>query len=102
MCPRWSAERAPRPLRPGLLTDRPGMSVGTVVIDRPGGGVGVLTLNRPHVLNAIDSALLHELRAALTDFDRDDAIRAIVLTGAGDRAFSAGADIHESAAWSAA
>jgi enoyl-CoA hydratase/carnithine racemase len=78
------------------------MSVGTVLIDRPGGGVGVLTLNRPHVLNAIDSALLHELRAALTDFDRDDAIRAIVLTGAGDRAFSAGADIHESAAWSAA
>lgn len=78
------------------------MSAGTVLIDRPGGGVGVLTLNRPQVLNAIDSTVLSELRVALTDFDHDDEIRAVVLTGAGDRAFSAGADIHESAVWSAA
>jgi enoyl-CoA hydratase/carnithine racemase len=78
------------------------VSAGSVLVDRPGGGVGVLTLNRPHVRNAIDSAMLAELRAALTEFDNDDEIRAIVLTGAGDRAFSAGADIHEGAAWSAA
>jgi enoyl-CoA hydratase len=58
-------------------------------------GVAVVTLNRPDVLNALNSALLRELSAALAEFERDDAIRAVVITGAGTKAFAAGADIAE-------
>ena len=58
--------------------------------------VGVITLNRPKALNALNLELLKELVGALEDFDRNDAVRAIVLTGS-DRAFAAGADIKEMA-----
>ena len=61
-------------------------------------GVALVTLNRPEVLNALDFALIGELTEALEALDRDDACRAIVITGAGDRAFAAGADIKELAA----
>jgi enoyl-CoA hydratase len=57
--------------------------------------VALVTLNRPEVLNALDFALIEELTDALEALDRDEACRAIVLTGAGDRAFAAGADIKE-------
>ena len=60
------------------------------------GSVGVITLNRPKALNALNAELLKELVAALESWDRDDAIRCIVLTGS-DRAFAAGADIKEMA-----
>jgi enoyl-CoA hydratase len=60
------------------------------------GSVGVITLNRPKALNALNAKLLKELVAALEAWDRDDAIRCIVLTGS-DRAFAAGADIKEMA-----
>ena len=60
-------------------------------------GVGVITLDRPRVLNALSEALYQELDAALTAMERDDDVRAIVLTGSGNRAFSAGGDIHEMA-----
>jgi enoyl-CoA hydratase len=60
------------------------------------GSVGVITLNRPKALNALNAELLKELVAALEAWDRDDAIRCIVLTGS-DRAFAAGADIKEMA-----
>ncbi|MBS1955687.1 MAG: enoyl-CoA hydratase/isomerase family protein [Cyanobacteria bacterium SZAS-4] len=56
--------------------------------------VGIVTLNRPKVLNALNHELMAELVKALEAFDRDDAIRVIVLTG-GERAFAAGADIKE-------
>jgi len=58
-------------------------------------GVALLTLNRPEVLNALDYALIDRLMALLDRVEADDGIRAVVLTGAGDRAFSAGADIRE-------
>src|SRR3972149_3812467 len=58
-------------------------------------GVGLVTLNRPDVLNALSTQLVRELDAALTAYEADDDVRCVVLTGAGDRAFSAGADIHE-------
>ncbi|HSO30284.1 MAG TPA: enoyl-CoA hydratase-related protein [Candidatus Sulfomarinibacteraceae bacterium] len=61
-------------------------------------GVALVTLDRPRVLNALDFALLAELTEALESLDRDPACRAIVITGAGERAFAAGADIHELAA----
>jgi enoyl-CoA hydratase len=58
-------------------------------------GVALLTLDRPEVLNALDFDLLDELAAALEALDGDSACRAVVITGAGDRAFAAGADIAE-------
>ncbi len=56
--------------------------------------VGVITLNRPEALNALNSTLISELNSALDDFETDDGIGCIVLTGS-DRAFAAGADIKE-------
>lgn len=56
--------------------------------------IGVVTLNRPNVLNALSHELMAELVAALEEFDRDEEVRAIVLTG-NERAFAAGADIKE-------
>jgi enoyl-CoA hydratase len=61
-------------------------------------GVAVLTLNRPKVLNALNAALLLELDAALDALGADDSIRAVIVTGAGEKAFAAGADIQELAA----
>lgn len=54
-----------------------------------------LTLDRPHHLNAIDFATIDRLQAALDAIERDPTLRAVILTGAGDRAFCAGADIHD-------
>ncbi|HEV2099538.1 MAG TPA: enoyl-CoA hydratase/isomerase family protein [Stellaceae bacterium] len=58
-------------------------------------GVGIVTLNRPEKLNAMNRKLSSELRDAVNQFDADDSIGCIVITGAGTRAFSAGGDIHE-------
>ena len=57
--------------------------------------VGIITLNRPEVLNALSVGLTRELDDAITEIEADDSFGAIVITGAGERAFSAGADIHE-------
>ena len=57
--------------------------------------VGIVTLNRPSVLNALRSQLLAELSLALVELDRNPDVRAIVITGAGEKAFAAGADISE-------
>lgn len=57
--------------------------------------VTTITLNRPKVLNALNTALLAELHDALEDAEDDENIGVIVITGAGDRAFCAGADIPE-------
>jgi enoyl-CoA hydratase len=61
--------------------------------------VGLITLNRPKQLNALNDALMNELGAALLDFDDDDSIGAIVITG-NEKAFAAGADIAAMAGWS--
>src|SRR6202043_361475 len=60
-------------------------------------GCALITLNRPEKLNALSFPLMSELDEALTGYEADEAIKAVILTGAGDRAFSAGADIHEMA-----
>ena len=57
--------------------------------------IALLTLNRPERLNALSYGLIDELMAALDRIETDPALRAVILTGAGERAFSAGADIHE-------
>jgi enoyl-CoA hydratase len=58
-------------------------------------GVLVITLNRPKVLNALNAATLGELRQAIDAAAADASVRAIVLTGSGDKSFVAGADINE-------
>jgi enoyl-CoA hydratase len=58
-------------------------------------GVMTITLNRPQVRNALNAALLSALTAALNAADADLGVRAVVITGAGDKAFAAGADIAE-------
>jgi enoyl-CoA hydratase/carnithine racemase len=66
-----------------------------IVVEKVDGGVGIVTLNRPAKLNALSYALASELDEAVTAFEEDDDIRCVVITGAGEKAFSAGADIHE-------
>ncbi len=61
------------------------------------GAVATVTLNRPDKLNALNMALMDELAAALEGLDAEEAIRAIIITGSGNRAFAAGADIGEMA-----
>ena len=63
-----------------------------VEIDGP---VGVITLNRPSVLNALNRALLTDVSNALADLERNADVRAIIITGSGEKAFAAGADIGE-------
>ena len=58
-------------------------------------GVGIVTLNRLEKLNAMNRQLSSELQDAVKRMDADDTIGCIVITGAGERAFSAGGDIHE-------
>ena len=61
------------------------------------GAVALITLNRPEKLNALSFPLMQEVDDALTRYEADEGVAAVILTGAGDRAFSAGADIHEMA-----
>ena len=68
----------------------------TILVERDC-GVGVITLNRPEVLNAMNRAMSREIDEAIAAFEEDPETSAIVITGAGNRAFSAGADIHEMA-----
>jgi enoyl-CoA hydratase len=58
-------------------------------------GVGLLTINRPAALNALNTGLLNELYKAVGDIEQDEDIRALIITGAGEKAFVAGADITE-------
>ncbi|MBU2608966.1 MAG: enoyl-CoA hydratase/isomerase family protein [Chloroflexi bacterium] len=66
----------------------------TILSDRRQ-GVGIITLNRPEKLNALSITLTRELDDAIARFEQDEQVKAVIITGAGDRAFSAGADIHE-------
>jgi len=59
------------------------------------GPVARVTVNRPSVLNAMSSQTLDELQQTMLAFGRDEAVRVVVITGAGEKAFVAGADINE-------
>lgn len=65
-----------------------------LVIDRDG-PVAIVTISRPKVLNALNAQTLDELRRTALDLRHDADVRAVILTGAGDRSFVAGADINE-------
>ena len=62
------------------------------------GAVATVTINRPKVLNALNAQTIDELRRAMLDLQHDAAIRVVIITGAGDKSFVAGADINELAA----
>jgi enoyl-CoA hydratase len=68
------------------------MSFQNLLLDKTD-NIATITIHRPKVLNALDMATLQELEAVATDLTEDAAIRAVILTGAGDKAFVAGADI---------
>ena len=75
-----------------LLTDA--MSFDNLLVERES-AVAVLTVQRPQRLNALDASTLDELRKAVLDFQQDQTIRCVIVTGSGDKAFVAGADINE-------
>ena len=68
---------------------------GALVLTERDGAVAVVTLNRPEAMNALSSALRAELAQVMLELDQDDSVRAVVLTGAGTRAFTAGLDLKE-------
>ena len=70
------------------------MEYETILVSKTD-GVAVITLNRPEVLNAMSHQLVGELDQAITDAEDDNGIGAVVITSAGEKAFSAGGDIHE-------
>jgi len=72
------------------------MSEPTVLVSREG-GVCTLTLNRPEVMNSVNVAMLRDLRAALEEVQFDADARCVIVTGAGEKAFCAGADLKERA-----
>jgi acetyl-CoA C-acetyltransferase len=79
----------------------PGAAVATseaAVVSERCGAVLVVTINRPRVRNAIDDQVAQGIEAALDAAERDDSIAAVVITGAGDKSFSAGADLKFAAA----
>jgi len=78
-----------------MTTTASAVAFETITLERNSEHVATLTLNRPKVLNALNAQLLGELRAGLEQLENDSRVRAIIITGTGDRAFAAGADIAE-------
>jgi enoyl-CoA hydratase len=70
------------------------MTFDNLLLERDG-AVATITINRPKVLNALNSQTIDELRRAILELKADGEIRAIVVTGAGEKSFIAGADINE-------
>jgi len=70
------------------------MPFDNLLLERDG-AVALVTIHRPKVLNALNMATLAELRRVILDLRNDDSVRAVILTGAGEKAFVAGADINE-------
>jgi enoyl-CoA hydratase len=66
-----------------------------VLIVERNGAVATITFNRPKVRNALNAETLDALRRAMLDLKEDDGVRAVIVTGTGDKAFVAGADINE-------
>ena len=73
------------------------MAYETLLLERDG-ATAIITINRPKSLNALNATVLSELLSAFKELELDDAVRVVIITGSGDRAFVAGADISELAA----
>ena len=70
------------------------MSFDNLLLERDG-AAAVVTINRPQVLNALNSSTIDELRRVILELKHDASVRAVIITGAGEKAFVAGADINE-------
>ncbi|MBI4504885.1 MAG: enoyl-CoA hydratase/isomerase family protein [Chloroflexi bacterium] len=70
------------------------MAYENILVEREG-AVAIVTINRPKVLNALNTATVTEIEAVFDELDHDASVRAIIVTGAGERSFVAGADINE-------
>jgi enoyl-CoA hydratase len=70
------------------------MSFDNLLVEREA-SVAILTIQRPHRLNALDARTLDELRQAVLSLQQDNSVRCVIITGAGEKAFVAGADISE-------
>ena len=77
--------------------DEGAVTYDTINVDVLDGHVGHIELDRPHRMNTVSMEMLDELADAIDHLDEDDDVRSILLTGAGDRAFSAGADVQSAA-----
>jgi len=71
------------------------MSFNNVLLEQPEPGIHLLTVNRPKALNALNAETLDEIAAAVAQVAQDSGARALLVTGAGDKAFVAGADIAQ-------
>jgi enoyl-CoA hydratase/carnithine racemase len=76
------------------------LKLENVVYDKRG-PIAYVTLNRPKVMNALNKATINDLRAAFEDARDDSAVRGVILTGSGEKAFAAGADIAEMSSYTA-
>ncbi len=74
------------------------MSYGHILFEASEDGIAVLTVNRPQKLNALNREMLGEIDDVLARMESDEALKALIVTGAGEKAFVAGADIQELAA----
>lgn len=70
------------------------MSFENILLDRDG-AIAIVTINRPKVLNALNTPTMQEIATVMRELASDDSVRAVVLTGAGEKSFVAGADINE-------
>ena len=70
------------------------MAFDNLLLERDG-PIAIVTINRPRILNALNTQTVDELRRAMLELQHDAAVRVVILTGAGDRSFVAGADINE-------
>ena len=65
-----------------------------IILSEKKDGIGIITINRPEVRNALNKEAWEQLDKAFIAFDRDDEVRVVIVTGAGDKAFVAGADLN--------
>jgi enoyl-CoA hydratase len=77
-----------------VTSEKPGLALANVAYEKKG-GIAYVTINRPKVLNALNTPTWTDLRTAFEDARDDSMVRGVILTGAGDKAFIAGADISE-------
>src|SRR5260221_6932664 len=77
-----------------MIQEVAGLALETVTYEKKG-SIAYVTLNRHKVLNALNKTALADLRAAFEDARDDSSLHGVILTGAGDKAFIAGADINE-------
>src|SRR5204863_7594063 len=77
-----------------VTSEKPGLALANVAYAKKG-GIAYVTINRPKVLNALNTPTWTDLRTAFEDARDDSRVRGVILTGSGDKAFIAGADISE-------